>query len=1168
MAFRWLARLAALPGPRPGSLISGVLGIALTATGGAATPPPLAWQSESGYRTAVLNPSPPPDASAPNRRFTELPAESLGIRWTNQISATRYATRQNTMNGAGLALADFDGDGWCDVFLCGKEGPSGLFRNLSGWQFEEVTDLAGVACAGMIATGAAVGDVDGDGRPDLHVTSFLGPDALFLNLGGMRFTNVTTAAGLKTSGGNTSSAFSDVDGDGDLDLYLCRFGVESILRDGARITTRMVAGVPVPTGRFARRLKVVNGQLVEFGESDLLFLNQGRGTFRPAVWPDHFVDAQGVPLPEGPLDFSLAVQIRDFNGDGHPDLYICSDFQTPDRFWLGVGAGQFRAAPAGAIRTISLASMGVDAADLDRDGKLDFITVEMLSLDPRRTLAQAPQATLPSSVSLLEPAEVARNVLQWNRGNGTYAEIAWYAGVAASDWSWTPIFVDVDLDGFQDLLVSNGHPHDLNDLDVATAAMAARKPGADPAMEHAPSLLVRYPALTPPKVAWRNSRNLQFEDRSDTWGFHSRRIVHGMALADLDNDGDLDVVGNTWRDTPLFYRNDSAEPRVAVRLVPRPPHDAAGTKVRLLGGPVPSQELEVLAGGRYLSSDQPQLTFAPPALAGTPSTLVVHWRHGGTTTVRPVLANRLYEIREPESPGSGGDPTPGARPPKPWFAAGPTHRIDGVHHSAPAKAASQSLLPWRLDRPGPAVASITGSAGTWLLLSTGGDDQGARAPAIRFEPSGSPGGVLRVEPVPRPAAGTPELAEVALASLHGDEPSALATVAAPTPESLSLSPSVLLWHRTNGQWSAGEPLRGLGAAAGPLAIGDLDGDGDPDLAVGGRWIPGRYPEPAPVAIFTNHLGRLLRDDARSEALARVGLVTGLAIADLDRDGTNELVASCEWGSLRVFRLDRGRATPDPASASLAEVTGLWQCLAVADFDGDGRLDIAAGNWGLNTAWQRSPGGRCSLAHGEFAAPGQVGLIECWSSTGDSPLRPRRRRDVLRADLPWLPGAFPSHRAYADATLPNLLEGHPSPSGVLTARTLTSAVFLNRTDGWQQRELPPQAQWTPIHRLLAVDLDRNGPVDMVCAQNHASMRADDERVDAGIGLVLINDGTARFRSLNPDESGIVLWGEQRGLAAADLNRDGRPDLVTAETDGPVRIWWRTDAEGGDGRARVR
>jgi len=599
----------------------------------------LQWEGEPGFRWASLN-----VPASGKTGFTLLAPTKTGILWTNLISEESVAKHYNMVSGAGVAAGDYDGDGVCDLYFCNRGGENGLFHNLGNGRFENSTAASAVGCAGRSSTGATFSDINGDGLLDLLVNSFFATNSCFLSLGDGRFTNATRDAGLMNRGGSTSLALGDVDGDGDLDLYVAYFGIEAILREGGRLAFNMVNGSPTVTGRHARRLKIIDGQLIELGEQDVLYLNDGQGHFTAVNWGEYFRDEAGQPISAAPLDFGLSVQIRDINEDGFPDIYVCNDFQTPDRTWLNDGHGRFYALPRLALRNMSFASMGVDFADIDRDGRLDFITVDMLSREHARRLRQL--SSMPTAGRqigvILDREDVPRNALYWNRGDGTYAEIAWLSGLAASDWSWTPIFLDVDLDGFEDLLVSTGSLYDVMDLDAAAAAKAMPS-GAMGARK----TLSLYPRLETKNAAFRNRGDLTFEDVSEAWGFDSREVSCGMALADLDNDGDLDVVINCANGLPLIYRNDSVAPRVAVRLKGRSPNtQGIGAKVRLLGGAVPMQSQEMICGGRYFSGDQAMRVFAAGSLTNE-MRIEVTWRSGRRTVVSGVMGNRLYEIEEP-----------------------------------------------------------------------------------------------------------------------------------------------------------------------------------------------------------------------------------------------------------------------------------------------------------------------------------------------------------------------------------------------------------------------------------------------------------------------------------------------------------------------------------------
>lgn len=1100
------------------------------------------WQASGNVRSLRVAPSP-----GPGDGFTELSASSLGIVWTNHISPARYAVRQNLMNGAGVALADFDGDGWCDLFLCSKEGPSALFRNLGQWRFTNVTERAGLSCDHLIATGAVAADVNGDGHPDLHVTSFLGPDALFLNRGDGTFTNVTEAAGVTMPGGTTSAAFSDIDGDGDLDLYVCRFGVDSILRDGARIPMRMVGGVQQPTGRYARKLTLIGQQMFELGEPDVLFLNNGQGVFTRPPWNEHFADADGKPLAEAPLDLSLAVQIRDLDGNGTPDIYVCSDFQTPDRIWYGDGKGRFRAAPRMAFRGFSYACMGVDVSDVDGDGHLDIFTLEMLSRDPVRHLAQAAPIAigLRRSIRDFDPAQVGRNTFQWNRGDGTYAEIAWYAGLAMSDWSWCPVFLDVDLDGWEDLLVSNGHPHDLNDRDAGNLNSSAQTAGAVPLNIKA-QILARAP-LDTPKAAWRNTGRLRFEDYAETWRFRSTRCTHGMAVADLDNDGDLDVVGNVWRDAPLIARNDSQRPRLAVRLRGTQGNSGGvGAKVSLVGGPVARQQKELLAGGRYLSSDQPQMTFAAGSPSTSPLSLEVRWSNGRSSVVSPVQPNHLYEITEPKpDPAASHSPATPSTPPLKDFQELALPADFSHAESDFDDFAVQPLLPWRLSRLGPGIAVLNEPQGTLAIL---GGARGSFLRAVTIPPQGA------VQSTPAPETGPlpDDVVDLQFAELTKERPSllvALANLESGNPH----QPSVLRFDRFGNSWIATSALPSMGASPSSLAVGDIDGDGDPDVLVGGRCVPGRYPEPAPSMVFTNHAGRLNADPARSQALQRAGLVTDVAMADLDGDRRLDLILACEWGPIRLL-LNRGDSFQD-ASQALGTTAwpGLWQCVLAADFNGDQRVDIAAGNWGLNSVHQRFPAGAWRLFHADFRGAGTLGIIEAAFDPSRNAFVPLRPRDILETDIPWLREQFPTHRAFAGTTLDEMMRGHRDTLGHVEARHLASGIFFNRGDRFEFKPFPAQAQWTPIRTLGRITREHQGSGGLFCGQNFYEVRDDDDRMDAGRGLFLEIGKNETMVTRQPAILGIDLYGSARRCVSMDFNRDGAADLLVAQNHGPVRLF---------------
>ncbi|HXJ73287.1 MAG TPA: VCBS repeat-containing protein, partial [Candidatus Dormibacteraeota bacterium] len=348
------------------------------------------------------------------------------------------------------------------MFLCGLDTPNRLYRNLGNWKFKDVTAEAGVQCPGRYFRGAVFADLNGDGALDLLVATTGQGVLCFLNDGHGKFSDVTAYARTGSRHGSMTLTLADVDGNGTLDLYVANNRTEDI-RDRGQVELHLVNGQLAVPPELQDRLTVVNGQVLEYGEPDQLYLNDGKGRFTPVSWTGgRFRTEEGGPLLQPPLDWGLTASFRDLNDDGFPDLYVCNDFWTPDRIWLNDGKGRFRAAPRLALRNMSASSMGVDFADIDRDGFLDFFVVDMLSREPRlrkRQKAAQPAVATPIG-SIDDRPQFMRNTLYLNRGDQTFAEIANFAGVAASEWSWSPVFLDVDLDGYEDLLITTGHAKD------------------------------------------------------------------------------------------------------------------------------------------------------------------------------------------------------------------------------------------------------------------------------------------------------------------------------------------------------------------------------------------------------------------------------------------------------------------------------------------------------------------------------------------------------------------------------------------------------------------------------------------------------------------------------------------------------------------------------------
>lgn len=1151
------------------------LAVLLLAFGTPLTAAELQWTQREGWREAPLAVS-----AAGRTGFTLLRPEESGLRFTNQIEYSRSEANQNLLNGCGVAAGDFDGDGLCDLYFAAAEGPNGLFRNTGNWRFQNVSATAGVEATNQSTKGVVFADVNGDGRPDLFAASLGGPNALFLNLGGGRFTNVTASAGLtaRAGAGAHSAALADVDGDGDLDLYVANYGEVSILRSGGSISIRKVNGRDTVTGRWARRMKLIDGKLIELGDADALYLNDGKGGFTAVPWTGGaFLREDGSPLSADPMDMGLSVMFRDIDGDGSPDIYVCNDFQTPDRIWLNDGKGRFRALPDLALRVTPHFSMGVDFADIDRDGRDDFFVGDMLS--PRHKLRMTQlNETNPPPARVGEPwdrQQIRRNVLAWNRGDGTYADIAEFAGVAATDWTWSVVFLDVDLDGYEDLIAVNAHAYDTQDLDqlkkspATTAGMGQNR--------QIGSSLKDYPPLITPNYLFRNRGDRTFEETGAAWGFNSTNISHGVALADFDNDGDLDAAVSCLWQPPLLYRNESSAPRVAVRLRGLAGNRSGiGAKIKLLGGAVPMQSQEMQCGGRYLSADDTMRVFAAGAVKGG-MTLEVKWRSGKVSVVPGVKANHLYEIDEAHA-----QPAP-ASPPSATSNPQFTDVSERLGHTNEPPAFNdlefQPMLIRSLARNGPGVAwcdldgdghdeLVVGAASAAGIAVFRNDGQGRLA---RWTNNASTDAASR-EPTGF-AAWTNGLL-TASSGYRGGPGDALLTLAA------------------TGGVPASAALRGAFPpefCGGPVSVADIDGDGDLDIFVGGRVVRGRYPQAASSYIFRNEQDSLTLDTTRSKPFRSEGLVTAAVFSDLDGDGFPELILACEWKPLKIFRNDfatfkpwdaplerRVPARPDNsvraeqelgAPPTLSQLHGWWTSVTTADVDGDGLPDIIAGNWGLNHSSAAAAKLPAYLHYGDYDGSGTLDLIEAEKDPDTSHIVPKRDMGFLSLGWPALRVRFPTHAAFSAADMNAVLGDQFATTTFLAAMEFRSMVFLNRTNRFEAVPLPDEAQWSPVFGLSAADFDGDGKEDLFLAQNFFSNRPEEPRADAGRGLLLRGQGDGRFTPVPASQSGIKIHGEQRGSAVADFDGDGRVDFAVAQAGDQTKLFRNETAKPGL-RVRLR
>jgi len=1141
-------------------LLSAVTLVAVTASSQVHPP---AFREIQGHRVADLN-----MPRGGHAGFVMMPAATTGIQFTNLVPESRSLTNHILLNGSGVAAGDVDGDGRCDLFFSGIGGHCTLYRNLGDWKFKNITREAGLELPELDATGAVLADVDGDGDLDLLVSSIRQGVHLFLNDGTGRFHETTAAAGLTSVTAGMSMALADVSGNNRLDIYVCNYRNET-LRDGFRMQVRVatINGKRVITMLNGRPLTGPDltgwvtldeqGQIVENGQADVLYRNDGGGKFSPLSFSSGvFLDETGKALKSPLYDWSLAAAFRDINGDGLPDLYVCADMASPDRIWINRGGGRFQMIGPTAVRKTSWFSMGVDFADLNRDGYDEIFVADMASRDHRlRQVQVGNHQTLSSAIGAINNRpQVPRNTMFLNQGDGDYAEIGYYSGLHASEWSWSPVFLDVDLDGYEDVLIVTGFERDVQDVDIANELENARRTQQLSDAE-ALGMRTKFPRLEQPKLAFRNRGDLTFEEHGDAWGFNTPGVSQGMALADLDNDGDLDVIVNNMNGAAGIYRNESNAPRVAVRLKGQSQNTRGiGALIRVTGGAVPLQSQEMQCGGRYLSSDDPMRVFAAGQLTNVLVVEVI-WRSGKRSRLEGVKPNQWVEMIEP--PGISAQPSikPAKSPP---IFEDVSSLVPQIHHEEDFDDfARQPLLPRKLSQLGPGVAWFDLDGDGWddLFMASG---KGGRLCAYRND---GKGGFENFTSPSLQQATDRDQTSVIGAQLIPGQPMLLAG-SANYEGGQSTGGAAVAYSLGKGQ-----PLDLVSvtsSSTGPLAMADYDGDGDLDLFVGGRVVAGRYPEPASSRLFRNDGGKLVEDPGAAALLRQVGLVSGATWCDLDGDGYPELILACEWGPLRIFRYqDRREWREITAGLGFEKYQGWWNGVAAGDFDGDGRMDLVASNWGKNNKYQTYRQQPQRIYFGDFNKSGGVDLLEAYYEPAMKKIVPWQHFGRVGPAMPFLRGRFSTFRQFGDASVGEILGDRANAAHELQANWLETAVFLNRGDHFEARVLPMEAQLSPAFATCVADIENDGNEDIFLSQNFFATGPETGRYDSGRGLWLRGDGHGGFRAIPASESGVRIYGEQRGAAVADFDHDGRIDLCVSQNGAPVRLFKNTG-----GRAGVR
>ena len=1079
--------------------------------------------------------------------FARLSNSETGIEFTNFLKEENI--RKYVYNGAGGCAGDFDGDGRPDLYLVSQDGKNKLWRQTRAWSFEDATQSAGVDGGDHWGTGACFVDIDNDGDLDLHVANLDGGDFLYLNLGDGTFREEAEKRALDHPGPTIMSCFCDYDRDGDLDCYLVNYRLFEVAEDAPEVTIRLVNGKPAVHPEFVDQYTVLEGRIVEVGRPDRLLRNDGGG---------FFTDVSGAAGLGRDRNHGLSATWFDYNNDRWPDLYVASDFYSPDRLWRNNGDGTFTdALPEMAAYTPWFA-MGSDFGDLNRDGWFDLLVADMSAMTHyRQKMEMGEMGRSAWFLEYGEPRQVMRNVVYLNAGGRRFLEAGFQTGLESTGWTWAARFADLDCDGWEDAAFCNGMARDVNNSDFLTELRLLAEAGK---IEERRKMLENFqkPGSDRNKV-FRNRDGYHFEDVSEAWGFHQLSASYGLILADLDRDGDLDAVTTDMNQPVGIYRNDAGSGnRVLVELRGKTSNSyGVGAQVRIKSSSGRQSRMLTIARG-YQSGDEPVIHFG----LGTDPTvdeMVIDWPGGARQVLRDLEVNRIHRIVEPEGDFS---PQPAREAPPPQstlFARDAVPGFSWRHEENDWNDfEKQPLLPWKVSRFGPGLAfgDVDGDGDEDLWVGGAAGQKGALL--LRSQDS-------RWVATPFHAAGFDQACEDMAAVFFDPDKDGdldLYVASGGNHDNKAARENRLYLNMKTGSGDSG---RGFAKAdpdpdvsnrrflsSGPLAAADFDRDGDVDLFVGARLTPGALQQPPPQLLLRNEGSRLVDVSAEiAPGLRGAGLVTGALWTDANNDSLPDLIVTTAWGPIRLYvQSANGKLRETTEAAGLGEAHGWWQGIAGGDFDGDGDIDYAATNLGHNTKYHASPKKPFLLFAADFDGNGSCDLVEA-EYEGDT-LYPVRGRSCSSLAMPFIKEKFATFHDFASADLNQIYSAEKlNEASAFTLTHLDSSLLVNDGQGrFSIEPLPELTQVAPGFGIVAEDFDGDGNLDIVMVQNFYSPQPETGRMSGGLGAFLKGRGDGRFDPVAPQDSGVLIHEDARSLAVGDFDGDGAPDLVCGVCNGPL------------------
>lgn len=1064
--------------------------------------------------------------------FHELLSDRTGVNFQNTVVQDRennVLSYPYYFNGGGVAVGDINNDGLEDIYFSGNQVPNKLYINKGNFEFEDITDKAGVAASLGWRTGVTMTDINLDGWLDIYVCrsamadSALRKNLLYINNGDLTFTEKAESFGIADVSYSTQSAFFDYDKDGDVDLFVLNHSLPQY----AGFNNMLVNNKKRKGSKFQSKL-----------------YQNDQGKFRDV--------SEKAGLINNVLSFGLGIAVSDVTQDGWPDIYISNDFNEEDYLYVNNQDGTFKNVVREATGHVSLFSMGSDIADVNNDALADIFTLDMLPETNERIKLSSGDDNYDKYKILVNSGfhhQTMRNMLQLNNGDGTFSEIGQLMGISNTDWSWSALFADFDGDGWKDLFVSNGYEKDYTNMQflkyTVDEKIKARETGGGLDLQQ---IISQMPSIQVGNFLFRNNGDLTFTKKTKEWGISRTFKSNGAAYADLDNDGDLDLVINTLNEKAIIYRNNSVENNKTVFLKIdlkklNPNRVIVGTSVVVYsGGHIQYQEFSPVRG--FQSCMYAPLTFGISRENNVDS-IRITWPDNKTQIIRQLSGNILTpRYEEPEEFYVNKEAV------KPFFKE--SHLVDWKHSAVDTNDFKrQLLLPKMYSYTGPRMAKgdvdqnglediyICGpkhQSGALFLQQQDGSFKEKKNQSFQKDLEHQDEDALFFD---ADNDGDLDLYVVSGGYLFHQKDKLLQ-------DRLYLNDGKANFKRS----VTGVPQETLaGSCVVPI---DVDDDHDIDLFVGTRLTPGEYPISSPNMLLINDGKGNFEDQIAqlSPALQNIGMVCDAAAEDINNDGRNDLIVVGEWTPVKIFISSKSTLIDESEKWSSDSTKGWWNCLVADDFDKDGDTDFMVGNYGSNNQLAVSVSHPATLVYKDFNQDGQVDPFFCYYIGNQS--FPYASRDEALGQVNFLRQRFTDYTSYSNSTLETIFKPQELENSVKLQADLLQTVLLENTGSkFEIRTLPVQAQYSPVYAISKIDVDNDGDQDVILGGNESMVRVRIGKSDANRGVLLLNDGKGNFTYVPQPKSGLNFQGDVRDLLF--IHTKDKTQLVIGETGQSIKSY---------------